>query len=353
MRRRFATKELIPQIIESYKSGTTNLAELSRIYNLNAKTITDIVIAEGLYTNNAKRDAKQEIMIKAAKEYVPGMFLKHLSNKYGLSTTGLTKHLKKQGVYVPPIYGSWSIGIPTNLGKTKFKLDTTAFDYPLTDEAAYWLGMLMADGCVQDKLPGKTQKHFTLSLKTEDGPHVEKLQEFLKTDQPIIRRGAEPSRVSTGIVTLRVRNTSMVDTLISYGVKPRKSLKEKAAACLVHNRHFWRGVMDGDGHVKDKVVFKGKNYPCHLLLVGSFDLLTQFTEFTGEKVSKTGRTRVLPHGKGNAMHYVKYSGEIARKVLHSMYDDATVSLDRKQRVVDAIFADEGQNEGKTTTNKDI
>lgn len=111
-----------------------------------------------------------------------------------------------------------------------------AFDV-VTDEAAYWVGLLLTDGAIVGN--GRRVK---LSLKIQDTPTLERFKAFVRTSAPV----GEPY---AGSRTVRFSSPYMCARLATLNVVPRKSYIAEAPDCLLNNRHFWRGVIDGDGSV--------------------------------------------------------------------------------------------------------
>lgn len=78
----------------------------------------------------------------AVKEYINTSFydrsIGNISNKYGINRKTLTKYLKDQGVEVT-----------NNYNRSDFFRE--AFDVIDTEEKAYWLGFMYADGYIASK----------------------------------------------------------------------------------------------------------------------------------------------------------------------------------------------------------
>ncbi len=79
--------------------------------------------------------------------------------------------------------------------------------------------------------------------------------------------------------TLRVTSRHIAEKLSGYGIVPRKSFTARVIG-LENNRHFWRGVFDGDGYFKNKDGRDGDK----MILTGNNDLCAQFEEFIKENV---------------------------------------------------------------------
>jgi hypothetical protein len=136
----------------------------------------------------------------------------------------------------------------------------------------------------------------------------------------ILERKSKRNGKVTIHYTLRFSSQKIANVLTAFGIIPRKSLVAKVIG-LENNRHFWRGVLDGDGwlgigngHDGDKIV-----------LVGSYNLLYQFKEFIERNIPGTA-VHVKPDG--NHCRLFVYS-ETARILAELLYDNCTIALDRK------------------------
>ncbi len=194
----------------------------------------------------------------------------------------------------------------------RYPLNETAFD-TITEESAYWIGFLMADGNVRFEGPCATT---SLHLAMKDAKHVSKFAAFLGTTKPVrVSAGG-----TAGMACIEICSNRIAKSLMNYGVVPCKSHTAKVIS-LERNRHFWRGVVDGDGCVR---WVSQRNYPM-LFLCGSLPLMSQFRDFS--------RT-VYPKGRSEVRHKIGccvYSMEThpALAMIEHLYLDCTVGLDRK------------------------
>lgn len=125
-------------------------------------------------------------------------------------------------------------------GKVKYKYDKSAFNYPYSKKAAYFLGMLVADGSLY-------RRGYEVSLALDDKSIVKRFQVFLNTTKPIEKRKRKNGNTS---YRLRIDRKAFYFQLLSSYLKPRKSYVD------VHfplswepqiGSHFLRGYFDGDG----------------------------------------------------------------------------------------------------------
>lgn len=159
-------------------------------------------------------------------------------------------------------------------GKKKYSLLDSIFD-TVSEESAYWMGMLMADGWIFKEKTGNPRIAITLAEK--DYAHLVKFSRFLKSTYPILRKTVKRHGKIVYQYSIRFSSKRIAEKLIGYGVVPRKSFIAKVIGLenSEHLKHFWRGVFDGDGYLKNK---DGKDGD-RMVLTGSNDLLIQFEDF--------------------------------------------------------------------------
>ena len=107
----------------------------------------------------------------------------------------------------------------------------------------------MADGNIYT---GKTgNPRISLTVAARDWQHLFKFRKFLNCSNQISLKTSKLNGRTWIQYTLRFISKSIADRLIELGVTPRKSLTARVIG-LENNRHFWRGVLDGDGYIKNK-----------------------------------------------------------------------------------------------------
>ena len=109
-----------------------------------------------------------------------------------------------------------------------------------TEEKAYWLGFLYADGSVSSK-----EHKIELGLAEQDLKQIEKFRDFIGIMNKISYRSTTKS------YRYSFRSESCKEDLIKQGCVPKKSLilnfptENQVPKNLI--RHFIRGYFDGDG----------------------------------------------------------------------------------------------------------
>ena len=214
---------------------------------------------------------------------------KHLK----LHRSTLSKWAKESGIYVRQFGGAYEINHHT-------------FSEINSEESAYWLGFLYADGWVMDT------NSVGLALKKSDLPHIEKYKSFLKYNG----RTYENSNA----VSIQFRNQTIANDLKRLGCVPRKSLNLKFPTTdqipAEYMTHFIRGYFDGDGSITNP-----ENCAMGCCLLGTHDMLIQILNTIG-----------IPNAhirKKNNIYSFQLLGNSGRQFLSFIYDNATVYLDRK------------------------
>jgi transposase-like protein len=208
------------------------------------------------------------------------------------------------------------------LARPRYAIDREAFtDANQRPEAAYWIGLLMADGCISDQHSGR----ISLTLEARNADHIYRFRDFLKSAHPIFF--SEGTRKKDGTpcrrATLVIANKALVASLAAYGVTSRKSFTARVIG-LEDNPHFFRGLIDGDGCISF-----GRDGLPSLQLCGSLPSLEQFRAFALRFAPDAAAT--VHKIKGAACHAVAVSGVYAQAVIRALqYESDLASLPRKK-----------------------
>ena len=178
----------------------------------------------------------------------------------------------------------------------------------LTEGLAYWLGFLLADGNLYRQ--GQRSWRTTINLAKRDKKHLQLFLDFLQSDYPIYDN---PKTRSCGVI---ITSELLGELLMNYGITPCKSKTVTVDDRLASNRHFWRGVFDGDGYLgKTRVRFG---------LSGTYDVCDKFTRFLDLGLNV--------HQRGDNFYIVETCGSKARLVASRLYYNVNIALERKARL---------------------
>jgi intein/homing endonuclease len=184
-----------------------------------------------------------------------------------------------------------------------------------TEEQAYWLGFLYADGYVS-----KDSNRIELTLKDEE--HVKKFANFLNISLSKIKEKTAMNKI---YYKLSFRNVQIRKDLISAGCIPQKSLKIvfPNEYILPKNlvNHFVRGYFDGDGCL---AISPRDNAP-RFALDGTKEFLDKIKEIYNLPETKYGRD-------GKAFLYRTCANASVKFFLTSLYKNSKIYLDRKYKI---------------------
>jgi hypothetical protein len=222
------------------------------------------------------------------------------------------------------------------LGRPRCEVEREgAFDV-VTEESAYWVGFLMADGCISRNHGRRAL--VILNLAGIDIDHVARFRDFVGSSAPIHLSDRKPGSLNgrpiTGGTTARVavRSDRLAEALGRFGVVPAKTYTARIIG-LEDDRHFWRGVVDGDG-----TVGIDGHWP-RISLVGSASLVDQFEDFIR---TNCPTSKATSHSRGK-YHSIQLQAGPAYEIIKNLYEHNSISLPRKQAVVDKILAEDYQD----------
>lgn len=232
---------------------------------------------------------------------------KEIAKILNINYTCVHKKLRKLGIHLYNYHN-------------ELKFDNTVFDVIDTEEKAYWLGFLFADGHVSS-----TANTVELSLKGEDKEHLEKYNTFLRNKACIktskVRcKNKEYTRCRCGVT-----NKHFHDTLVSLGCVPRKSLILKFPDLTIFStssliRHFIRGYVDGDGCLSYT-----KSGRLTIQILGTKEFLETLNSLL--PVKALNYTKKPEHV--NNTYCISFGCSSADCVAKYLYEDSTIYLDRK------------------------
>lgn len=232
--------------------------------------------------------------------------LTKLGEREGIDRRTISKHFKE-------------LGIEVINKQNKPKFNEHVFDIIDTEEKAYWLGFIFADGYIgstpirEDK---KSVYNFELSLGIKDLGHLEKFKDFISYKKDIT--------IDSFRCRIMIANKHFWTTLNNLGCTPRKSLTLDFPTCIPKElvRHFIRGYFDGDGcitrHVYVNIVSPSVN------VLGTKNFLDKIIYFS--KTTPTFRhdnrhsenTLILEWSKDGGVEFINY-----------LYNKSSIYLERK------------------------
>lgn len=199
--------------------------------------------------------------------------------------------------------------------KRKYSLDTDFFKNIDSEEKAYILGFIMADGYIES-----TGRSLAIKLHKKDIDILEKIKRCLNSDAPIGFRENGRFRI------LSICSKELVSDLknLSVVINKTSTLTFPVLSSDLYN-HFLRGYFDGDGHI-------GKRQCA--LVVGSLSFLTNLLIFLESQhnfkpwLSKKETYTFLQFNKQHSF-FISW-----------LYTDAQIYLDRKYEAFNKYWCSE-------------
>lgn len=161
-----------------------------------------------------------------------------LAREYNVWPNGIKGILKTRKV---------EISYDSSENKRKYTLDQEYFDYIDSEDKAYFLGLLYADGYNYEK-----RSEITLSLQERDSNILERFNVAVNSNRPIFLLKSKKDQHQNKSI-LEINSKHMSTSLSNLGCVQKKSLILKFPTdSQVPNfltRHFVRGYFDGDGSI--------------------------------------------------------------------------------------------------------
>ena len=241
----------------------------------------------------------EEKINKILEFYKQGFNYTQISKIMQISRNTVSKYVRQVGL----------ASIKLNHGKTTFN---NLFNKIDTEETAYWLGFLYADGYLESSA-------YRIGLGSIDEEHIQKFKTFVGSENKILHEASKNSNHSD-YFRFKFSSKIVYNNLINLGVFPQKSLIVKCPdEKQVSNHlflHFVRGYVDGDGSV-----LLIRNQP-RLYLNGTKDMLN------GIIIRMNWQEKELMKNKN--IYMLHYEGKkIASIYIKQLYKEANVYLNRK------------------------
>ena len=228
------------KIISMLKDGKS-ISEIGRtvLHSTGTGSINNIIIKLGIHPedyNNKYLYMNREWLTKAIEKYeTPSKIAKI----YGMPRTSVTRYAERFELYK----SKFNRTKKNNINEDYFKNINTC-------NKSYWLGFVMADGCLCHI--GTSRKSFSIMIKTEDKSHVMQFAKDIDFPEDKIktRKALRKNTIysTTGFTT---SNKIFCNNLEQHGIIPRKTGKESIPKSIPQDlkNDFIRGFFDGDGHI--------------------------------------------------------------------------------------------------------
>jgi intein-encoded DNA endonuclease-like protein len=298
-----------------FLSGTS-LRQIQEDCGINRKQLSYKLRQAGINTKVeptkeiTKKKYDDQMYLDIVEDYISNnISMLELENKYGVSDSTINRILKYHRV-------------DTNNTSAIYQYRENIFEQIDTEEKAYWLGFLFADGNVKSD----TSYILELTLAEIDEDHLQKFSEFIGTNPaPLKKRYVSLGEKTFVSYRLSICNKKIVCDLIKLGCVPNKSLVLKFPKIPEHLRnHFMRGYFDGDGTLHLR-----KDGQYVFSVIGTIDFLDVYEDI----LHSIGVNKTKYHTQGNA-YSARHSGNIqVGTIVNYLYKNSTVCLERKKKLL--------------------
>lgn len=246
---------------------------------------------------------KQQIKL-LLNDFNSGIPIYKLVDKYGFNKNVLAKIINDNGGNTTPI-----------------SFNNKVFSKIETEEQAYWLGFLYADGYVS-----LNNNDVELSLKLLDAEHLNKFKKFLNSSSRI--------RLDFKVPRCRfcVSNVEFKEDLIKLGCFPQKSLFLTFPSTDILQEKlypaFIRGYFDGDGCLSHTYSdTKKKRFTVCTSFIGTKEFCKSLENILNKKEIYFS----WYHNKKHADNIwsIKCNKKCSVKLLNYLYENANIYLERK------------------------
>lgn len=206
----------------------------------------------------------------------------------------------------------------------KYFYDYSKFLSITTEEDAYWLGFLYADGyvCITSR-----SYWFGCDLQASDFEHLEKLNKFMGSNRPIryFDKICSLSGSISDMCSITFHNKDFVYRLIKLGCTQRKSLTITMPFGKFDNilmRHFIRGYFDDDGSLGD---YRKYNYTSLSIESGSEIFLKELSDYIFKEIG----VKCYIYSDKTCWKLLVRKQIDVKLFLEYMYKDSNIYLERK------------------------
>jgi len=294
----------INEIIGKHKCSYQTCVRLLKQNNIKIRTSAEA----SLLANGVSEQTKEKVV----QLYLNGTSIRKTALALGINRQTCNSILKNKNIQLR----EWD--------NRTYKVNDFYFSQIDSENKAYWLGFLMADGCVCG-----SDNALVLGLSSKDRNHLEKFKNDLEAEIPIYDRLQHTGySKNTFFSSIKISSKQIKNDLQKNGIFPQKTFVAKPIE--INNsfaRHFWRGMVDGDGWV---CKYETKSV---IGLCGTYEIVDGFAKFIAEAL---GFKKLVPKKHSSIFKIVYCGTQNIKQIASLLYGNADAFLDRKKKIADII-----------------
>lgn len=278
------------------------------------------------------KELTKEEELEILKKRNSGEMRKHIIKEYGISDRHYQNVITKNGGEL-------------NKRVCKYEFNEDYFEKIDTEDKAYFLGFIIADGCIRDT---ETTKYMKLKLKFDDYVILEKMIEYTNY------LGGVYYHKNKKYCELTLSGSKIINDLNKLGVVQNKTMFVKYPKISEElERHFMRGLFDGDGCISIHKKREGSRDTTDRgqvnICSGSRDFIEKYVERLNEICGITKNKIRCPKGTYNVIDWGSFND--IEKFYDLFYKDASVYLERKKKTFElAVTISNSKNKYRKNNN---
>ena len=313
---KFSAQE-VNEIINLYNSGLLQ-KDIASIFNTSKSSIGRCLRNNGI---TSKVVLSNDDINGIIDMYNDGNTIACIANKYNVGDQRVSDILKENNVTIRT----------ADIYNRKYTLNEKYFDIIDTQEKAYIVGLLFADGCISEKT-----NIITISLKEEDKNILLKINKEIGSNRPLTYLRYNDKNLNwSNQYMLNINSKYMVNSLRNLGLFQNKSLKIEFPSWITDEYyfHFLRGDIDGDG-----CIFKTEK---RMSFIATENFCNSVSEYLNNNLSVHCSISLCHKNDNVTTRDSRISGaKQVKKVLDKLYENANMYLDRKYQIYKSLYLDE-------------
>lgn len=257
-------------------------------------------------------------VIEVCQRYIEGESSPKLAKEFNISSVAIRGLLKRRGIKRRE----------QSIAQKKYAHNETFFSSIITEEQAYWLGFIAADGYISSENKGSPA--LVVSLAVKDIEHLYRLKKALQSNHPV----KEYNYSKVQFARIFIRSKQLVSDLAAYGIISNKTFSlpwpSLSEELLIH---FLRGYVDGDGgfYITSRKEYPEKlNYTNHAFSVTSNRFFIEACQQFLMQKCGLSLTKLDQRHKGTPIFTLRYSGrQQCIRIGKLLYSGAAIYLPRK------------------------
>jgi hypothetical protein len=272
------------------------------------------------------KELTKEEELEILKKRNSGEMRKHIIKEYGISDRHYQNVITKNGGEL-------------NKRVCKYEFNEDYFEKIDTEDKAYFLGFIVADGSVNE---------FRLNISQKEPDILYEFEKFINLSNGVRKH------TKRNIFFLNLTSDKLVNDLNNLGIYKNKTMIVKYPDIPKHlEHHFMRGLFDGDGCISIHKKREGSRDTTDRgqvnICSGSRDFIEKYVDRLNEICGITKNKIRCPKGTYNVIDWGSFSD--IEKFYELFYKDANIYLERKKKTFElAVTISNSKNKYRKNNN---